>query len=150
MTNYDILSCVETLRIANFRGVFCRDTLPGKPECRECGIFNLNLSSQEGSHWVCWFKNGEERCYFDSFGIITPLELQRYLKTPFEFENNKKVIFRNTERVQEFGTTICGELCLFMLSYLSSSPEFSFQSAINSIKNGHFNQFYTDIRRKKK
>ena len=138
MTNYDILSCAENLNLRNFRGVFCRDTLPKKPRIVECGIFNLNLSSQEGSHWVAWFKNGRERCYFDSYGIITPIELQRYLKTPSELENNKKVIFRNTDRVQEFGTTICGELCLFMLSYLSSAPEFSFQSAIEAIKNGNF------------
>lgn len=136
MNNYEIEAFAKKLDLTNFRGVFCRDTLPQKSQRQECGIFNLNLSSERGSHWVSWFKDDDERCYFVSYGAITPTELINYLKTPNEIENGEKVIYRNSERVQEFGTSICGQLCLLMLYYLCHSPKFSFQDAIDWIKHG--------------
>ncbi len=137
MNNYEIETCAAKLGLKNFRGVFCRDTLPRKPLKNECGIFNLNLSSQRGSHWVSWYKYGDERCYFDSFGVISPKELIDYLKTPLEIELDKKVIYRNSERLQEYGTSICGQLCLLILYYLCNSPRFSFQDAVDWLKNGN-------------
>ena len=61
--------------IPNFRGVFMRDTLPEYPRNTECGIVNFNTHEQPGSHWVCYYKDGKKRIYFDSFGQITPSEV---------------------------------------------------------------------------
>ena len=72
LTNYDLGEYVTQLGIPNFRGVFMRDTLPTKPRKVECGIVNFNTSAEKGSHWVCYYKNGTLRIYFDSFGQITP------------------------------------------------------------------------------
>ncbi len=88
LTNYDIYDIVKQMKIPIFRGVYMRDTLPKRPKSTECGIMNFNTSEQSGSHWVCWFKDGSSRIYFDSFGCITPDELQKYLKTKTEYENN--------------------------------------------------------------
>ena len=49
-----------------------RDTLPRQPYRVECGIVNLNTSSQPGSHWVCYYRNKSNRIYFDSYGQIIP------------------------------------------------------------------------------
>ena len=49
------------------RGVFMRDTLPWQLHSVECGIVNLNRSSQPGSHWVCYYRNKDDRIYFDSY-----------------------------------------------------------------------------------
>ena len=109
-----------------------RDTLPKKPHKVECGIVNLNISHQSGSHWVCYYKNGEKRIYFDSFGQITPLEIQRYLKTKKEFNLDQSVIQRNSDIVQEINTHICGHLCLVVLRSLTCEHH-SFQDILNQL-----------------
>ena len=48
-----------------------RDTLPRQPISVECGIVNLNTSSQPGSHWVCYYRNKSDRIYFNSSGNST-------------------------------------------------------------------------------
>ena len=118
LTNIDILHFMNLLEVPNFRGVFMRDELPKIPKPLECGIMNFNTHDQSGSHWVCYVKRGKKRIYFDSFGQITPLEMQKYLKTKFEFENGIPVIERNTDIVQGPNTSICGHLCLFVLTSL--------------------------------
>ena len=80
LTNFDLIKYARALEIKHFRGVFMRDTLPRSPNHKECGIVNFNKSDQTGSHWVCYYKDGENRIYFDSFGQITPIEIQKYLK----------------------------------------------------------------------
>ena len=137
LTNLDILRYVNRVNLPYFRGVFMRDTLPkGGPRERECGIMNLNTSHEPGSHWVCYFKDHKKRIYFDSFGQITPIELQKYLKTKTEFKQRKKIIQRNTDIVQAINTSECGHLCLIVLSALTKGVPF--QSIINILRhNGH-------------
>ena len=132
LTNFDIYDIVKELRIPKFRGVFMRDTLPGRPMENECGIMNFNTSNQSGSHWVCWYKEGKERIYFDSFGCITPDELQRYLKSKREYKDNILCIQRNTDQVQQPITQICGQLCLYVLKNLSDGKQF--QDIIYTLK----------------
>ena len=76
-----------------------RDTLPLYAFKAECGIVNLNTSNQAGSHWVCYYRNKTDRIYFDSHGQITPVEIQRYLKTNSKFARGKEVMQRNTVTV---------------------------------------------------
>ena len=79
LTNIELVRYARLLKFPDFRGVFVRDTLPQYPLNVECGIVNFNTSNQPGSHWVCYFRNKNERIYFDSYGQITPVEIQRYL-----------------------------------------------------------------------
>ena len=95
LTNIEHSTYAQELEIPHFRGVFMRDTLPQYPFNVESGIVNFN-TSQPGSHWVCYYRNKNERIYFDSYGQITPVEIQRYLKTGTEFDRGKEVIQRNT------------------------------------------------------
>ena len=82
-----------------------RDTLPRQtPHSVECGILNLNTSSQSGSRCVCYYQNRNNRIFFDSFGQITPVEIQRYLKIGIEFASGREVIQRNTDIVQAANT----------------------------------------------
>ena len=134
LTNFDLLDYVKKLDIPNFRGVFMRDTLPKSPYKIECGIVNLNTNNEKGSHWVCYYKKGLNRIYFDSFGQITPIEIQNYLKTRREREIG--VIQRNTDIVQPFNTNICGHLCLFVLKTLVSE-HWSFQQVLNYLNDGY-------------
>ena len=122
LTNFELSKYCAKLNIATLRGIFARDSLPALPQRNECGIVNLNTSSEPGSHWVCYFKTGTDRMYFDSFGQITPYEVQMYLKTKPEID--QQVIKRNTDIVQSAGTKVCGHLCLYVLKSLSDGMTF--------------------------
>ena len=135
LTNLDLLHYAQELNIPNFRGVFMRDTLPDNPQRKECGIVNLNTSKENGSHWVAYWKNGKNRIYFDSFGQITPEEIQKYLKTRSEFIENSSCIKRNTDIVQAENTIICGHLCLYVLNSLADGK--TFQDILNTLQ--HYN-----------
>ena len=141
LTNFDIIQYVKLLRIPYFRGVFMADELPNFITPIECGIMNLNKSDEVGSHWVCFVKNRNDRIYFDSFGQITPLELQKYLKTVKEFENRKNVIQRNTDIVQRVNTHVCGHLCLVVLTSLMRE-HLSYQEVLNSLNYGYSQNYW--------
>ena len=86
LTNFDLISYIDQLKVPYFRGVFMRDELPNRKHIIECGIMNLNTSDQIGSHWLCFVRNKKDRIYFDSFGQNTKFvktEL-RLLKNIFE------------------------------------------------------------------
>jgi hypothetical protein len=68
ITNYELVKVADELKISNFRGVFTKDTLPSKINKIECGILNLDISKNNGTHWVCYYKTNEKCYYFDSFG----------------------------------------------------------------------------------
>ncbi len=129
ISNFDIMELVKYFSIPYFKGVFSRDELTGTPEKHECGIMNLNTSTEKGSHWVCYYKDENKRIYFDSFGQVIPTEIQRYLKTKEEFNNDEPVIQINTDQVQDIGTDICGHLCIYVLDQLSKGAHF--QDIIN-------------------
>ena len=94
LSNFELQDLASN--IPYFRGVFMRDLLPNKPWKNECGILNLDDSEGDGTHWTCWFKRGDKRFYFDSYGLVTPIELQRYLKKT----NEGPCIMRNTDEIQ--------------------------------------------------
>ena len=110
ISNIEIIVAAKKVSLDGFRRVFLRDTLPKKSKLNECGILYLDSSSDDGTHWVKWFKKGKEKFYFDSYGVQPPSELIDYLKSP---------IFYNSERVQENGEMFCGHLCLFALKQIS-------------------------------
>ena len=81
LSNFDLLNWVEKLGIKHFRGVYSRDALPQKILKDEVGIVNLDSQIGPGTHWVAYRngKNGAE--YFESFGLIMPNEVMKYLMT---------------------------------------------------------------------
>ena len=73
LTNFDLEDAAKKLNIP-LRGVFCRNMLPANSEQRERGILNLDDSSVNGTHWTAWYKNGNTKFYFDSYGVQPPIE----------------------------------------------------------------------------
>ena len=105
LSNFDLEDAVKKLKIAFFRGVFLLDTLPRKPNKKECGITNFDKSGGSGTHWVAWYKNGKTKIYFDSYGVQPPLEVIKYLGRPIHY---------NTDQLQSAGEVFCGHLCLYV------------------------------------
>lgn len=121
LSNFQILDAAKKLKIKNIRGVFVRDDLPGRPKKVECGILNLDNSKGNGTHWTAWIKNGNEKLYFDSYGLAPPVELVEYLKKP---------VYYNSERIQPDGEVFCGHLCLYVLKKCESE---NLQQVISSL-----------------
>ena len=92
LNNFELEDAAERLKIPSFRGVFLLDTLPRKPNKKECGIVNFDKSSGFGTHWVAWYKNGKIKIYFDISGVQPPIEVGEYLENP---------IHHNTDQLQQ-------------------------------------------------
>ena len=122
LNNFELEDAVKKLKIPSFRGVFLLDTLPKKPNKKECCIVNFDKSGGPGSHWVASYKNGKAKIYFDSYGVRPPLEVIRYLGKPIQF---------NTDQLQPVGQVFCGHLCLYILKELSMG--YKFQNILNKL-----------------
>ena len=140
LSDDDLLENVDVLKIRKFRGVFMIDELPKRINPVECGIVNLSVHKQLGTHWVLYAKVHKTIIYFDSFARKPPLEIQKYLKTAEEFRNHAPVIQRNKDIVQREDTKICGQLCLFVLTSLMRE-RFSLQQVMDQL-NLAFSEYY--------
>ena len=111
LSNVDIEKYAQILKIKNFRGCYMRDELRRlKSNNVECGVLNLNLSNESGSHWTCWFKIKNDKYYFNSFGLTPPKELIDYLGSP---------ILYSTFQLQGMNDQNCGKWCLVILKSLN-------------------------------
>ena len=104
---------VKKLQIPYFRGVFLRDTLPKKPNEKECGIVNFDKIGGAGTHWVTWYNNCKTKIYFDR--VQPPLEVVEYLGSTIHY---------NTDQLQPVGEVFSGHLCLYVLKELCMGHEF--------------------------
>lgn len=110
LNDIDIHQHVKRLKIKHFRGVFMRDNLPRKPCKRECAVVNLDSIMGPGTHWTAYCKRGSEVYYFDSYGnLAPPKELLNY------FGSNCKIFYNNLN-YQEYGSAVCGQLCIKFLN----------------------------------
>ena len=122
LSNFELEDAARKLSIPSFRGVFLLDTLPKKPNKKECGIINFDKSGGPGTHWVAWYKNGKTKIYFDSYGVQPPIEVVKYLKSQIHY---------STDQLQPVGKVFCGHLCLYVLKELGMGHEF--QSVLNKL-----------------
>jgi len=121
LSYFEIEDGVKKLKIRNFRGVFLRDKLPKKACKNESAIMNLDNTSGNGTHWVVWFKRGNDKFYFDSFGFPPPTELNNYLNDD---------VFYPTGQIQPRQEVFCGHLCLFVLKEMQKGK--GLQEIINN------------------
>ena len=119
LSNFDIINYAKQLGIKNFRGVYMRDTLPKIIKTNESGIVNLEPESENGSHWICYFKKAKESYYFDSYGLDPCNELKTYLKG-----KRLNPVVCSTFEIQKFNTMICGQLSIYVLYYLERGEKF--------------------------
>ena len=109
LSNCDLKNWVKQLGINHFRGVFSRDLLPTQIKNKECGIINLDTYIGPGTHWVA-YRNIDRFCeYFDSFGLMMPTEVKKYMAT-----SGKQLEYSGDE-IQERDSVLCGYWCLYYL-----------------------------------
>ena len=128
LSNYDIKDWVKQLGIKHFRGVFSKDVLPTQIKNKECGIVNLDNHIGPGTHWVA-YRNIDRFCeYFDSFGLMMPSEVKKYMAT-----SGKQLEYSGDE-IQERDSVLCGYWCLYYLLERQKG-----RSILDTIHNSKFN-----------
>ena len=110
LTNLEIDDYTKKLKLKHYISHRMRDELIGKPKTNECGVINTDISSGKGFHYVCYFKKGNSKIYFDSFGLKPLIEIQRYL--------GKNILY-STFRIQKLEDTNCGKYSLYVLYRLN-------------------------------
>ena len=123
LSNFELEDAAKRIKIPSFRGVFLLDTLPKKPNKKECGIVNFDKSGGPGTHSFAWYKNGKTKISFDNYGVQPPIEVIRYLGKPIRY---------NTDQVQPVGQVFCGHLCLYMYVLKELSTGYEFQKVLNN------------------
>lgn len=115
-TNFQLEDAAKRLKLKKFRGVIMRDEIKKmKPLKQECGILGSKTSREDDMHWTAWWKDGEKKFYFDSFGLTPTVEIVKYLKSP---------IIYSTFQIQQFNEVNCGEWCLYVLNRLNIGDEY--------------------------
>ena len=109
LSNFDLLKWVKKLGIKHFRGIYSKDTLPDRIKRNEVGIINLDSQIGPGTHWVAYRNNKNGSEYFDSFGLIMPNKVMKYLMI------SGKQIFYSGDEIQERNSVLCGYWCLYYL-----------------------------------
>ena len=96
----------------NYRGTFSKDILPKTMNKNESIIINLqDYFAGNGTHWVCAYNEEKSNNveYFDSFGLVPPNEVIKYIKT------TKKNIIYNDSQIQHIDSILCGYYCLYYI-----------------------------------
>jgi hypothetical protein len=100
-----------------FFGVFPSDKLPQTLEKYPCGfVANTDPSGKPGTHWIAFYFPSEgEGEFFDSYG-----------RSPNYYKEFKKFLGKhswdyNERKLQSDWSDVCGQYCIFYLSYRARS-----------------------------
>lgn len=112
LTNFEILDILKKYNL-KINGIFMKDKLPHK---LQIGFYIINLQSSyegDGTHWTVFYFNYKLSVYFDSYGFIPPLEIDRKIK-PYVYNN------RN---IQDYNSSSCGYFCIAFIKYMYNSTD---------------------------
>ena len=96
----------------------------------ECLVLNLDVSSGNGTHWMCLFSNNDVSYYFDSYGLPPPVEVLLYCKNKDRYYSEYPI------QVDDKIEILCGHYCVYVLYKLCNGYDFkSILQELNSYGN---------------
>ena len=124
-TNFQLIKYAKELKIPNFH-VCMRDEIKSLPRNKLPlnVITNIHTSAERGVHWSAFYINKNVTYFFDSYGLPPTQEIINFLPSSCDRTHN-------TLQVQEFNSSKCGQLSLFVLYKLTQGD--SFQDIIISL-----------------
>ena len=115
-SNIKIKQVLDELRIKNCK-IYMRD------DNFTTSVGIVNLHPYKGTHWVLYIN----RFYFDSYGILPPLSIQKYIKSKYKtLIYSEYKIQNNDNEVQD---SLCAAYCLYII-YLCEIIGLPFQKAV--------------------
>ena len=113
LSNIDITNILRAQGI-EINGIFMKDELPKK---LKKGFYVVNLASNSdnngGTHWTTLYYSSADSFYFDAFGFIAPMEVDKRLKS----------YVYNTSQIQDINSTACGFYCIGFIIYMNSQKK---------------------------
>ena len=110
LSNIDITNILRAQGI-EINGIFMKDELPTR---LKKGFYVVNLASNSdnngGTHWTTLYYSSADSFYFDAFGFIAPMEVDKRLKS----------YVYNTSQIQDINSTACGFYCIGFIIYMNS------------------------------
>ena len=136
LSNFDLEDMAENDNL-DLIGVFSKDQLPTE---RVAGSYIINLQDSgdgEGTHWVAFkiFTN-KNCCYFDSFGMPMPRNINAFLM-PF------KPVATNNRTIQDIKSQKCGYFCIAFIKYFN---DFNTKNNVYEAYDDFLNCFSTDTK----
>ena len=114
--NFQLLQWAKQLGLKNFQ-VLMRDEIKEQKVKPLMNIIcNIEQSYENGAHWSAFYKAGKTHIWFDSYGRPPDEEIINKF--------GKGTILSSNYKIQEFGTSLCGQLSLFVLYKLNSSVKY--------------------------
>jgi len=104
------------------KGIHLKDSLPKRAKA---GFYIYNLDSKKhpvqqnslGTHWTCSVGTKDAVFYFDSYGVICPTEIAKFLKQKYgKFYYNNYII-------QDLNSDNCGYFCLGMSIFIKDNQQ---------------------------
>ena len=89
-------------------------------------IINLDNSNGNGTHWTSLFYHPLNSYYFDSYGFVPPLEVEKKIR-PYIY---------NDADIQDFNSEACGYYALAFIKFLydKSNKEVAFKEFLRLFK----------------
>ena len=89
-------------------------------------IINLDNSNGNGTHWTSLFYHPLNSYYFDSYGFVPPLEVEKKIR-PYTY---------NDADIQDFNSEACGYYALAFIKFLydKSNKEVAFRQFLQLFK----------------
>jgi hypothetical protein len=111
LSNYEVENLLQkhvgdSLKVAKTRA---RDQFSGS--CSPgCGIINMDTHTGPGTHFTLYMlvPGAPHVYYFDSFGVVPPPEVEKWLKT------SGKPIAYSSSQVQPVESSKCGYYCVYV------------------------------------
>ena len=123
LSNFDIIELADEMNI-NLIGVFAKDNLKNVPIQNGGYVINLDDSTGQGTHWTGFYIDGNNAIYFDSFGQVPPLSVERYCR-------NKNFIHSDFI-IQNLNQVACGYYQLAFLHYMTNSKHKNSRYKLNN------------------
>jgi hypothetical protein len=110
-TNVQLMNLAKKMGLP-LNAVVYKDLLDNEPF--EDGAYILNMASSTdsngGTHWIGLYVKYPDAYYFDSFGVVPPLEIIKYCK-----DNGIKKIIVSDKQIQRSQYGRCGQYTLAFL-----------------------------------
>lgn len=110
LTDYDIKMMMKPYG-TNFLGVDMENEVP--PSVGKTGryavTFNLERCNQSGSHWVTVLIDNKTCKYIDSYGVVAPRDVLKWMKTL-----GRRIQY-NKYQIQALQSTSCGWFSIYFM-----------------------------------
>jgi hypothetical protein len=108
-SNYELDKLMKHYKIKNYHGCYIKNELP---QTLKNGFYIVNLNGS--SHWTVLYKDGKNYFYFDSYGFVPPIEVERRIPKDYIY---------NDKQIQTLGSTACGFYCVAFCRIMNAAKD---------------------------